>query len=73
MPTKVEIERFSKDIRGVMVQHQISVLDAVLHHATKIKLEVEVAAQLLSEELKQELKIDAERLNLLTKTSRLPL
>lgn len=48
-------------------------MDAVLEHCKQSSLEEEVAATLLSSAIKAKIHLEAEDLNLIRKTARLPL
>jgi hypothetical protein len=48
-------------------------MDAILHHCKETGLEVEVASTLISTALKARIKEEAQELNLIKKTSRLPI
>ena len=73
MPTKDEIKKFSLMIEHLAVDLQCSRLDAILEHCKDTGLEVEVASTLISSALKSKIKEEAEELNLIKKTSKLPL
>ena len=71
MPTKEEIIEFSETISSISYHHNIDIMDAVVLYCEENKLEVELAATLLSPPLKAQIREDAENLNLLKKESRL--
>jgi hypothetical protein len=48
-------------------------MDSICHHCKESGLEVEVAATLLSSALKARIKEEAQELNLLKKSSKLPI
>lgn len=73
MPTKDEIRDFSMMIKQLSVDKKIGLMDAICHHCKETGLEVEVAATLISSALKAEIKEEAQDLNLLKKTSKLPI
>lgn len=73
MPTKDEIRDFSMMIKQLSVDKRIGLMDAICHHCKETGLEVEVAATLISSALKAEIKEEAQDLNLLKKTSKLPI
>ena len=60
------IEVLAKDKR-------LSLMDAVCHYCEKNFLEVEVAGTLISPPLKAKIKEEAQALNLIKKTNRLPI
>jgi len=73
MPTKDEIRDFSMMIKQLSIDKRIGLMDAICHHCKETGLEIEVAATLLSSALKAEIKEEAQDLNLLKKTSKLPI
>ena len=73
MPTKDEIREFSLMIEQLALDERLSLMDAICSHCKKTELEIEVAATLISSALKSEIKDEAEGLNLLKKTSKLPI
>ena len=73
MPTKDEIRNFSLMIDELAVKLRCTRMDAILHHCKETGLEVEVASTLISTALKSRIKEEAQELNLIKKTSRLPL
>ena len=73
MPTKDEIRDFSLMIDELAVKLRCTRMDAILHHCKETGLEVEVASTLISTALKARIKEEAQELNLIKKTSRLPL
>jgi len=73
MPTRDEIRDFSIMIKEMAESKRIGLMDAICHHCKETGLEIEVAATLLSSALKAEIKDEAQDLNLLKKTSKLPI
>jgi len=73
MPTKEEIRDFSMMIKQLSIDKRIGLMDAICHHCKETGLEIEVAATLISSALKAEIKEEAQDLNLLKKTSKLPI
>jgi len=73
MPTKDEIRDFSMMIKQLSIDKRIGLMDAICHHCKETGLEIEVAATLLSSAIKAEIKEEAQDLNLLKKTSKLPI
>jgi hypothetical protein len=73
MPTKDEILEFSIMIKELSVNKKLGLMDAICHHCKETGLEVEVAATLISSALKSEIREEAQELNLLKKTSKLPI
>ena len=73
MPTKDEIQEFSHMIETLATEKGITLMDAICHHCKETGLEIEVSASLISAPLKARIKLEAEDLNLLKKTARLPI
>jgi hypothetical protein len=73
MPTKDEIQEFSMMIEKLAKEQKLGLMDAICHHCKQSGLEVEMAATLLSSALKAKIKEEAQELNLLKKTSKLPI
>mgnify|MGYP001107612644 CR=1 FL=1 len=62
----VIIERFAKDKR-------CSYMDAVILYAEENNIEVESAARMISQSLKEKIEVEAQDLNFLPKSARLPI
>jgi hypothetical protein len=62
----VMIERFAKDKR-------CSYMDAVILYAEENEIEVESAARMISQSLKEKIEVEAQDLNFLPKSARLPI
>ena len=73
MPTKDEIKQFSLMIEKLAEQLKCNRMDAILEHCKETGLEIEVASTLISTALKSKIKDEAQELNLIKKTSKLPL
>jgi hypothetical protein len=73
MPTRDEIKQFSMMIEKVALDKRLGLMDAICHHCKESGLEVEVAATLVSSALKAKLKEEAQSLNLIKKSSKLPI
>ena len=73
MPTKDEIKTFSLLIEQLASNLKCSRMDAILEHCKDTGLEIEVASTLISPALKAKIKEEAQELNLIKKSSRLPL
>ena len=71
MPTKQEQLAFSMEVEQTASIHRITYLEAIVHLCETTGLEVEVAARLISSNLKVRLAADAQDMNLL-KTKRTP-
>jgi hypothetical protein len=73
MPTKGEIKEFSLMIEELAEKLKCNRMDAILHHCKETGLEIEVASTLISSALKAKIKEEAQELNLIKKSSKLPL
>ena len=73
MPTKGEIKEFSLMIEELAEKLRCNRMDAILHHCKETGLEIEVASSLISAALKARIKEEAQELNLIKKSSKLPL
>ena len=65
--------RFMANIESIVQKTRMTYIDAVLHYCEENKLEPETAGQLVGGKLKQKIQEEAEGLNLIQKTSRLPI
>ena len=73
MPTKNEISEFSELINDLADSLGITRMDAIAHHCETTGLEIDVAATLISSALKSKIREEAQELNLIKKSSKLPL
>ena len=75
MATKDEVATFSLTIENMVWEKDISYTDAIVLYCQKTGLEVELAAKLITGNLKAKIKHEAEELHILPKsnTNRLPL
>jgi len=73
MPTKNEIQEFSDLINVLAEKEGMSRMDAIVHHCQQTGLEIDVASTLVSSALKSKIREEAQELNLLKKTAKLPL
>jgi hypothetical protein len=62
------------ELHNLVLIHNLSYLDAILHYSEVSGLEIEVLAEIMSKDplIKSKLQIEAENLNFLKKTDRLP-
>jgi len=65
--------KFMEKIEKLVQQTKMTYIDAVLHYCEENKLEPETAGQLVGGKLKAQIQEEAEELNLITKTSKLPI
>jgi len=75
MDKKEEILSFSLNIERMVKEKGLSYIDAIVLYCESTGLETDVAAKLIAGTLKSKIKIEAERLNFLPKstTRRLPI
>ena len=73
MPTKDEVRDFSLLIEKKAIDLQCSHIDAILEHCKETELEIEVATTLISPSLKAKIIEEAQELNLLKRSSKLPI
>ena len=73
MPTREEIKNFSMLIEQMAIEKRLGLMDAICHHCKETGLEIEVAASLVSSALKARIRDEAQDLNLLKKSSKLPI
>lgn len=66
-------EIFSKEVEEFRLKTKCAILQAIIEVAEKKGLEIETLNRLLTAELKDKLKAEAEELNLLEKTAKLPI
>ena len=67
-------EKFLTDIDKLVSKHNLEYLDAVVYYCEKNNLELETAASIIRSNLKikSKLQLEAENLNFLPKTAKLP-
>jgi len=63
---------FSKEIEGIVKGTEMSYMDAIVYHAEKNGVEIESVAKLVNENIREKLRVEAQNLNFIEKTSRLP-
>lgn len=73
MPTKNEISEFSEMIGKLSYTLGTTHMDAIVHHCETTGMEIDVASSLISLALKAKIREEAEDLNLMKKSSKLPL
>ena len=72
MPTKNEISEFSETIANISQELDMSIMDSIVYYCEDTGLEIDVASTLVSSALKAKLREEAQELNLLKKTAKLP-
>jgi hypothetical protein len=73
VPTKTEINDFSDLISKLSYTLGVTHMDAIIHHCEQTGMEVDVASSLVSNALKAKIREEAQELNLLKKSSKLPI
>lgn len=66
-------QKFSLLIEGIVKDKRISYMDAIVWWCEKNEMEIEVAAKLCNGVIKEKLRYEAEELNFLEKSARLPI
>lgn len=72
MPTKAEIQEFSDRILKLSYEKDESIMDTIVTYCESSGLEIDVASTLISSALKSRIREEAQTLNLLKKTAKLP-
>jgi hypothetical protein len=73
MPTKEEMYKFHEEIEKLISGTDYNYMEAIIEYCNRTGMEVEVASTLVNKDLKAKIEIDAQALNLLPKTQRLPI
>lgn len=74
MPTKSEIIEFSEMIeKKCMENDDLSIMDSIIHYCETTGMEIDVASTLISPGLKAKIREEAENLNMMKKSAKLPL
>lgn len=72
MPTKDEMLKFAKAIEKMVAETDYNHIEAIVEYCKETGLEIEVASSLVNSNLKAKIEADAQDLNMLPKTARLP-
>jgi len=72
MKSKDEIIRFSLLVEEMVRTKRVSYMDAVIEQCTLNGIEIELASRLISPAIKAKISHEAERLNFIPKTKKLP-
>lgn len=72
MATKEEMLTFSTIIEELAIKLRCTRMDAILEHCKATGLEIEVASGLITPALKSVIREEAQELNMLKQTSKLP-
>jgi len=62
--------KFSQEVEKIASHNDMNYIDAILHYCDINNIEVETVSKLITKPLKEKLKFDAQKLNLIKKTSR---
>jgi hypothetical protein len=73
MPTKDEMLKFAMEIDRIVSETDYNHIEAIVEYCKNTGMEIEVASTLVNSNLKFKLETDAQDLNLLPKSSRLPI
>ena len=73
MPSRDEIKEFSMMVEKLATDEHLGLMDAICHYCKETGLEIEVAATMISSALKAKIREEAQELNLLKKSSKLPI
>jgi hypothetical protein len=73
MPTKNEICEFSMKVAEMAEESNLTIMDAIVGYCEKTGMEIDVASTLVSSALKSKLREEAQELNLLKKSAKLPI
>lgn len=73
MPTKEEMMKFAKAIEQLVMNTDYNYIEAIAEYCKSTGMEIELAATLVNSNLKSKIESNAQDLNLLPKTARLPI
>lgn len=72
MPTKEEMLKFAKAIEKIVSETDYNHMEAIVEYCKETGLEIELAASLVNSNLKSKIEADAQDLNMMPKSARLP-
>jgi hypothetical protein len=72
MPTKIEIQEFSDNIIQLAEMSGEGIMDTIVSYCERTGLEIDIASTLISSSLKSKIREEAQNLNLLKKSAKLP-
>jgi hypothetical protein len=72
MPTKEEMLKFAKAIEKIVSETDYNHMEAIVEYCKDTGMEIELAASLVNTNLKSKIEADAQDLNMLPKSQRLP-
>jgi hypothetical protein len=73
MPTKDEMYKFQQEIESLVEGTSYNYMEAIIEYCNMTGMEIELASTLVNKELKAKLALVAEELNMIPKSSRLPI
>ena len=73
MPTKDEMKAFAADIEKIVAETDYNYIEAIVEYCNTTGMEIEIASSLVNNNLKSKIENDAQDLNLLPKSARLPI
>ena len=73
MATKDEIAEFSTKIQELVNETRMGYMDSIVHYCEQTGMEINVASTLISSAMKSKIREEAQDLNLLKRSSKLPL
>lgn len=73
MPTRDEMKSFAKEIENLVATTDLNYIEAIVEYCNRTGMEIEVASTLINNNLKSKIENDAQDLNLLPKSARLPI
>ena len=73
MPTKDEMFKFQEQIENMVINSDYNYMEAIVDYCDRTGMEIELASSLVNKDLKAKIQIDAQELNMLPKSRRLPI
>lgn len=73
MPTKDEMLKFQQEIESIVEGTDYNYMEAIVEYCGLTGMEIEVASTLVNKNLKAKIELDAQELNMLPKSNRLPI
>jgi hypothetical protein len=73
--TVITVKDFLREVEQLVTEKKMEYIDAVVYYCEKNNMEIETAAQLIkqNQKFKAKIRTEAETLNFLPKTSKLPI
>lgn len=73
MPTKDEMLKFQQEIENIVEGTDYNYMEAIVEYCALTGMEIEIASTLVNKNLKAKIELDAQELNMLPKSNRLPI